>query len=164
VPSWDVDNRYGAAAPPPQSKDGGGSRLDGVLTAIAVIAILALGVAAVIFLPGLLNKGTASKTPLPSIVIPSGPASGAPSGLFSAAPSAPPSIGPSVAPTEQPSVGPGASPRLYKIKAGDSLAKVANKFGITVQDILDANPDISNPDNIFVGQIVVIPISVPQAT
>jgi hypothetical protein len=163
VPSWDVDGRYGAA-PPPQSKDGGGNRLDGVLTAIAVIAILALGVAAVIFLPGLLNKGGASKTPLPSIVIPSGLATSAPSGLFSAPPSVAPSIGPSVAPTEQASQGPVSSPRLYRIKTGDSLAKIANRFGITLQDILDANPDISNPNNIFVGQIIVVPVQVPQAT
>ena len=65
VPSWDVDGRYGAAAPPPQSKGGDANRLDGVLTAIAVIAILALGVAAVIFLPGLLNKGAGVQDPAP---------------------------------------------------------------------------------------------------
>jgi len=163
VPSWDVDNRYGAAPPPPQSNQGG-NRLDGILTAIAVVAILALGVAAVIFLPGLLNKGPASKTPLPSIVIPSGLATAAPSGLFSAPPSVPPSAVPSVTPTQQSTQGPVGSPRLYKIKTGDSLAKIANKFGVTVQDILDANPDISNPNNIFVGQIIVVPLTAPQAT
>jgi LysM repeat protein len=97
-------------------------------------------------------------------VIPSGLATSAPSGLFSAPPSVAPSIGPSVAPTEQASQGPVSSPRLYRIKTGDSLAKIANRFGITLQDILDANPDISNPNNIFVGQIIVVPVQVPQAT
>ncbi|HEY7025680.1 MAG TPA: LysM peptidoglycan-binding domain-containing protein [Candidatus Limnocylindrales bacterium] len=164
VPSWDIDNRYGAAAPPPPSSEGGGSRLDGVLTAIAVVAILALGVAAVIFLPGLLNKGSAPRTPLPSIVIASGVPTSVPSGVSTSPPSVPPSIGPSVAPTEQASQGPESSPHLYKIKAGDSLAKIANKFGVSVQDILDANPDISNPNNIFVGQIIVIPDQAPEAT
>jgi len=62
-------------------------------------------------------------------------------------------------PTTAPSEGPVASPHLYKIKAGDSLAKIANKFGVTVQQILDANPNITNPNNIFVGQIIVIPPS-----
>ena len=97
-------------------------------------------------------------------MIPSGLATSAPSGLFSAPPSLPASIGPSVAPTQQASQGPVGSPRLYKIKTGDSLAKIANKFGVAVQDILDANPDIANPDNIFVGQIIVIPLATPQAT
>ena len=56
-----------------------------------------------------------------------------------------------------------SSPRLYRIKTGDSLAKIANRFGVTVQDILDANPDISNPNNIFVGQIIVVPVQVPRS-
>src|SRR4051812_8871649 len=38
VPSWDIDGRYGAE-PQHDARDGGGSRLDGILTAIAVIAI-----------------------------------------------------------------------------------------------------------------------------
>ena len=50
---------------PPQDQ-GGGNRLDGILTAIAVIAILGLGIAAVLFLPGLLSKGGSAATPRPS--------------------------------------------------------------------------------------------------
>ena len=61
-------------------------------------------------------------------------------------------------------MGPQSSPRLYRIKSGDSLAKIANRFGVTVQDILNANPDISNPNSIFVGQIIIVPIQVPEAT
>jgi LysM repeat protein len=66
-----------------------------------------------------------------------------------------------VAPSVPASVGPVATTKTYKIKAGDSLAKIANKFGISVQDILDANPEISNPNNIFVGQVIVIPVAAP---
>ena len=47
VPSWEIDGRYGAEAP----DEPGGNRLDTVLTAIAVLAILAIGIAAVLFLP-----------------------------------------------------------------------------------------------------------------
>ena len=157
VPSWEIDGRFGAEAP--HEPTGGGSRLDGVLTAIAVIAILALGVAAVLFLPGLLNKGSGSHTPAPSVLAPSVRPSAASSGLASVVPTVAPSAIPTAVPTTAPSEGPVASPHLYKIKAGDSLAKIANKFGVTVQQILDANPNITNPNNIFVGQIIVIPPS-----
>ncbi len=163
VPSWELDGRYGAEAPP--SKGGGsGSRLDGVLTAIAVVAILALGVAAVLFLPGLLNKGSVAKTPLPSFVLSSNLPSAQPSAVTSAAPTVGASVGPTLEPTTPASSGPVGSPRLYTIKAGDSLAHIANKFGVTVQQILDANPDINDPNNIFVGQIIVIPPSTPAST
>lgn len=161
VPSWELDGRYGAEPPPNQS--GGGSRLDGILTAIAVIAILALGVAAVLFLPGILNKSTPPKTPLPSFVIPSGLPGTAPSSVATVPPTIGPSVAPTVAPTLQASQGPVGSPRLYKIKTGDSLARIANKFGVTVQQILDANPDITDPNSIFVGQIIVIPTAAPPS-
>ncbi len=159
VPSWEIDGRYGAEGPP-LDQGGGGSRIDGILTAIAVVAILALGVAAVVFLPGLLNRGPAA-TPRPSVVLPSSLPTAVPSGVSSAAPSLAPSAGATAAPTTPASVGPESSPRLYKIKAGDSLAKIANRFDVLVQAILDANPEITNPNNIFVGQIIVIP---PSAT
>jgi LysM repeat protein len=156
VPSWDIDGRYGAE---PQSEaGGGGNRLDGILTAIAVVAILGLGVAAVLFLPGLLNKGKPAVTPGPSIIISSAAPSALPSGLASVSPSAAASVAPTSAPTAGASQGPASSPRPYRIKAGDSLARIANRFGVTVQDILDANPNIANPDNIFVGQLIVIPV------
>jgi len=128
-----------------------------------VIAILALGVAAVLFLPGLLNKGAAPRTPGPSFVIPSTLPSFLPSALPTIAPTGLPTALPSVLSTAPPSVAPVGSPRLYKIKSGDSLQHIANKFGVTIQSILDANPEISDPNNIFVGQIIVIPPS-PEPT
>jgi LysM repeat protein len=157
VPSWDIDGRYGAE-PQHDPRAGGGSRLDGILTAIAVIAILALGVAAVLFLPGLLSKGKPPTTPAASAVVatarPSSPASANASPVASTAVS----LSPTVAPTTAASVGPVASQRLYKIKAGDSLARIANRFGLSIQDILAANPDITNPNAILVGQVIVIPV------
>ena len=153
VPSWEIDGRYGAEAP----DEPGGNRFDTVLTAIAVLAILAIGVAAVLFLPGLLSHGTPSRTPGPSILFPSTQPSALPSAVPSVAPSGAPSFGPSVAPTVAPSVGPVGSPRLYRIKPNDSLAKIASKYHVTVQQILDANPTITDPNHIEVGQTIVIP-------
>jgi LysM repeat protein len=159
VPSWEIDGRYGAESP----EEPGGNRLDTVLTAIAVLAILAIGVAAVLFLPGLLSHGTPSRTPGPSFVLPSAQPSALHSGLPSVAPSGAPSVGPSVAPTAPASVGPVGSPRLYKIKSGDSLAKIANKYHVTIQQILDANPTIVDANHIEVGQTIVIPPPAPAS-
>lgn len=68
-----------------------------------------------------------------------------------------PTVAPTLAPTLSPSVGPVGSPLLYKIKSGDSLAKIANKYHVTVQQILDANPAISDPNHMEVGEVIVIP-------
>lgn len=44
----------------------------------------------------------------------------------------------------------------YTIKRGDSLYSIANKFSTSIQRIITANPNIT-PNNIFVGQIIVVP-------
>ncbi len=64
----------------------------------------------------------------------------------------------SLAPTPTPA----PTPQLYTIAAGDTLSKVADKFGITLNDLLAANPGIKNPDKISIGQEIVIPVPVPS--
>ena len=49
-----------------------------------------------------------------------------------------------------------SSPRTYTVKAGDTLYSIAVKFGTTVAAIASAN-NISNPNQISVGQILIIP-------
>ena len=44
------------------------------------------------------------------------------------------------------------------IKEKDTLSKVANKFGIGLDELLAANPEIKNPDKISVGQSIIIPL------
>lgn len=44
----------------------------------------------------------------------------------------------------------------YVVQAGDTLAAIAQRFGTTVDAIVRAN-NITNPDLIFVGQVLVIP-------
>ena len=151
VPSWEIDGRYGAEA----SHEDDGDRVGGLMTALAVVIILALGVVGVIFLPGLLAGGP-SQTPAPSFGVPSGDPSASSTPLAS--------LGPTDVPTAEPtqpeptaSTGPVASPRLYKIKSGDSLAKIAHKFKVTVEDILAANPGIVDADHIEIGQVIAIP-------
>ena len=45
----------------------------------------------------------------------------------------------------------------YTVQPGDTLSGIAALCETTVADILDANPDISDPRDIFVGQQLVIP-------
>lgn len=46
----------------------------------------------------------------------------------------------------------------YVVQPGDSLFTIAQKFNTTVGVILSANPQITNPNLIFPGQSLVIPI------
>lgn len=115
------------------------------LPRIAVLAV-ALGIAALglFFLPALLgvgggggDTGTASPSTSQSLV----------------ASSSEPTTAPAAAPT----------PQIYVIAAGDTLSKVAKRFGLTLAELLAANKDaIPNPDKIAIGDQIVIPTTAPD--
>ena len=51
------------------------------------------------------------------------------------------------------------TPQVYVIKQGDTLSKIAKKFGLTVDDILQANTTtIKDPNKIALGEQIVIPV------
>jgi LysM repeat protein len=154
VPSWELTDRYGAGGSVREPSDNNFFRQ--VMTAIAVVFILGLGVAAVILIPGLLN-GSPTSTPR-SFAIPSRSATAEASSVAvlptpTRTPAATTSSEPTAAATPEP------TPRLYKIKAGDTMAKIARKFHLTVDDILAANPEIPDANHIEVGQYIIIPIA-----
>jgi len=75
-------------------------------------------------------------------------------------PSQTPSITPSITPmlpTDTPS-----GPTSYIVQAGDVLATIAEKFGVSVVSIMAANPSLTDPSTIFIGQKIQIPA--PGAT
>jgi LysM repeat protein len=45
----------------------------------------------------------------------------------------------------------------YTVQRGDSLFLIGRRFGVTVQQLLQANPQITNPNLIYVGQVICIP-------
>jgi len=45
----------------------------------------------------------------------------------------------------------------YRIRAGDTLSGIAEKFGITVSALTEANAQIANPDLVFPNELVFIP-------
>jgi len=50
---------------------------------------------------------------------------------------------------------------IYTVQRGDSLFTIARRYGLTVQQMIEANPQISNPNILEVGQRVCVPMSVP---
>jgi len=46
---------------------------------------------------------------------------------------------------------------LYTVRAGDTLFEIANRFGVTVNCILQFNPQITDPNQITPGQVICIP-------
>jgi LysM repeat protein len=51
---------------------------------------------------------------------------------------------------------------MYKIEKGDTISKIAKANGTTIAAILDANPDIKNPNKISIGQDIVLPSAEPE--
>lgn len=45
----------------------------------------------------------------------------------------------------------------YTVKAGDTLSRIAAQNGLTLAQLLQANPQISNPDSINAGEIINLP-------
>lgn len=48
-------------------------------------------------------------------------------------------------------------PTTYTIRPGDTLSAVAAKFGFSLDALLAANPDISNPNLVYIGQVINFP-------
>ena len=54
--------------------------------------------------------------------------------------------------------GGGGGEETYTVKSGDSLSKIGHHFGVSWQEIFEANKDqIKDPDKIFPGQQLRIP-------
>lgn len=58
-------------------------------------------------------------------------------------------------PTQRPNATPGTG-TTYTVQSGDTLFNIAQRFGVTVQAIQDAN-DLANPNRLSIGQELIIP-------
>jgi peptidoglycan endopeptidase LytF len=65
-----------------------------------------------------------------------------------------------VAPGQTPPPPPPPVGQTYYVVKGDTLRIIAARFGTTVDALLKVNPNITNPNVIYVGQIVNIPAGV----
>ncbi len=136
------------AQPPPRH-----GRLRGVaIGVITVVAVGAVGFVAGLMLPTVLPGPGIGATQAPS----SPAASATPAASPTPAPS--PTATPTPAPTTVASAtpGPSATQVVYVVRAGDQLALIAARYGVTVAAIQAAN-NIKDPNLIRVGQSLVIP-------
>lgn len=106
--------------------------------AAAAVAVAAL---ALFFVPPMLldlgSQAPASPSPSPTLASPSAPASPTPT--------------------------PAPTPLVYVVQSGDTLSKIAKRFGVSLDALIEANKDrIPNPDRIDVGDQIVIPTPPPD--
>ena len=47
---------------------------------------------------------------------------------------------------------------MYYVQRGDTLRNIASRWSTTVEEILKVNPQITNPNLIYVGQAINIPL------
>ncbi len=138
APAWERPRRF-EAYPAIKSSGGGQRRVPrGVPRVLMWAGLLALAAVALFLIPPFLlggGGGGADASPTPA----------ATAGV---------SAEPSVAPTPVPS----PTPFTYKVKAGDTLSGIAAKYKVSVDDILAANPDLKDPNQLQVGQVLVIPL------
>ena len=99
---------------------------------IAINAIIALGISVAVTLT-LGRPSAAPPTPAPTTALP-----------IAATPA-------HASPTAA------AQPTTYTVRPGDSLSAIAFQYGVTVQDLMAAN-NLTDPDIVFVGQKLTIPV------
>lgn len=68
-----------------------------------------------------------------------------------------------VTPTPAITAVPAPTPQVYVVAKGDTMSKIAKKFGVTVEQLLAANLQIKDPNKIKIGDEVKIPAPVPNA-
>ncbi len=136
VPVWGRDPSYARAG----SRLGldAGDLISKITTVLAVAVILSLAVVAIVLAPSLLGFGGGA-----------GPT--APGGGIASPTAGAPTVSPTPAPTPAP------TPRTYTIQAGDTLFSIAVRHGLTLEQLLLANPEITNPDLVQIGQVLIIP-------
>ncbi|MDI6871437.1 MAG: LysM peptidoglycan-binding domain-containing protein [Bacillota bacterium] len=49
----------------------------------------------------------------------------------------------------------------YVVQPGDTLSAIARRFGVSLAALLAVNPEIADPDLIFPGQLIRIPLLLP---
>jgi hypothetical protein len=67
-------------------------------------------------------------------------------------------------PSAEPTTPPPPTPHVYVVAKGDTFSKIATKFGLTIQQLQAANPQVKNIDRIKIGDQLTIPEPVEGAS
>jgi len=62
-----------------------------------------------------------------------------------------------VTPTPPAPPGPPPARLEYIVQPGDTMYQIASRFGVSLEHLIRANPQIRNPESIFPGEIIYIP-------
>jgi len=141
APSWERPRRF-EGYPSLKSSGGGIAALPRPVLYGLIVLIVGIALFATPFLLRGLTGGD-------------GGATASPTPLASASPGA------SAASSATPAASPGLT--VYTVAAGDTLSRIAKTFGVTVDQIVKANPQITNPDKLALGAQLVIPAAVGPA-
>jgi LysM repeat protein len=107
-----------------------------MMAAAIIVAALAL-----FFLPTLLGIG------------------GPDGGTGTASPSSSPGTSAGPSGSVEPTLAPAQTPQTYVVATGDTMSKIANRFGVSLDDLIAANREtVPDPDKLGVGDILVIPL------
>ena len=52
---------------------------------------------------------------------------------------------------------------VYIVRVGDTFSGIASRYGVSINDLWDANPNIWNINLLYVGQVIYVPTSAGQA-
>jgi LysM repeat protein len=52
---------------------------------------------------------------------------------------------------------PRATPFVYIVQRGDTMSNIAQAFGVTLTDLIAANPQIEDPSLIYAGNVITLP-------
>ncbi len=107
-----------------------------------LVAIIALALAAAVLfsLPGLLGFGN------PSAVA-----------------TATPTVRPTVTATPAPTPVPAPTQQTYVVQSGDTMSRIANRFGVPLDELIAANEaTVPNPDQLQIGDVLIIPVPLPS--
>lgn len=138
APPWERPVRY-EAYPTLRTRMG----MPAIPRLVVIFAALLLAAGGLFLLPGLLGLGAPKATPTP-LPVPSRSAGP----TFSFAPS----------PT------PGPTFVTYVVQPGDTMSKIAARFGVPLTMLIEANKDkYPNPDRIAAGDTLIIPSALPSA-
>lgn len=102
--------------------------------------------------------GSSAPSASPAAILPPASPTPAPSLVPSVTPTEVPSEAPTLAPTVAPTVAPTAAHQTYTVKSGDTLERIARRFGTTVDAIAQLN-NIAREDygRLSIGQKLLIP-------
>jgi nucleoid-associated protein YgaU len=132
APSWEEPRRF-EAYPTVRSRVG----MPSLSRPLAGLIVLVFAAAALFLLPSFFfgGGGGAAASPSPS-------------------PSA------SARPSPSPSPEPSPTPVVYVVKKGDTMTKIANAHGVTLEALMEANKEtVTDPNKVKVGQELIIPVA-----